>query len=106
LSHSFHIQNDLKQGDALSLLLFKFALEYVSRKIQENPVELKLNGTHQLLIYADDVNLLGGNIDNIRKNTNALIDASNKVGVEVNTEKTKYMLLSYHQNARKTYDIK
>jgi hypothetical protein len=59
-------------------------------------VELKLNGTHQLLVYADDVNLLGDNIDAIKKNMKTLIDASKVVGLEVNTEKTKYMLLSHH----------
>jgi hypothetical protein len=50
------------------------------------------------LVYADDLNLLGDNIDTIKKNTQTLIDASNEVGLEVNTEKTKYMLLSRHQN--------
>jgi hypothetical protein len=54
-------------------------------------VGLKLNGTHQLLAYADDVNLLGDNIDTIKKNTQTLTDASKEVGLEVNTEKTKYM---------------
>jgi hypothetical protein len=65
LRHNFAIQNGLKQGDALSQLLFNFALEYVIRKVQENQVELKLNGTFQLLFYIYDVCLLGGNIDTI-----------------------------------------
>jgi hypothetical protein len=59
---------------------------------------LKLNGTHQLLAYADDVNLLGDNIDTIEKNTATLIDASIEAGLEINVEKLKYMLLSRHQN--------
>jgi hypothetical protein len=58
LSDSFPIQNGLKQGDALSPLLFNFALEYASRKVRDNQVGLILNGTHQLLAYVDEVNLL------------------------------------------------
>jgi hypothetical protein len=49
---------------------------------------LKLNGTHQLLVYVDDVNLLGDNIDTIKKNTETLIDGSKEVGLQANTEKT------------------
>jgi hypothetical protein len=68
-------------------------------------VGLKLNGTHQLLAYADDVNLLGDNIDAIKKGIIALIDASKEVGLEINVEKTKYMLLSRQQNERQNRDI-
>jgi hypothetical protein len=69
-------------------------------------VGLKSNGTYNLLVYADDVNVLGDNIDIIKKNTQTLIDTCKEVGLEANMEKTKYMLLSRHQNARKNHYIK
>jgi hypothetical protein len=106
ISDNFPIQNGLKQGDALSPLLLNFALEYAIMKDQEIQMGLKLNGTHQLLVYADDVYLLGDNIDAMKKNTETLIGASKEVGLEVNTEETKYILLSRHQNAGQNYDIK
>jgi hypothetical protein len=106
LSDSFPIQNSLKQGDALSPLLFDFAIEYAVRKVQENQVGLKLNGGHQFLTFADDVNLLGDNIDTTKKDTGTLTDASKEVGVEIIVEKTKYVLLSHHQNAGQNQHMK
>jgi hypothetical protein len=84
----------LKQGDALSPLLFNFALEYSIRRVQTNQEGLKLNGIHQLLVYADDVNILGGSIHTVRKNTEASVTTSKQIALEVNAEKTKYVVMS------------
>jgi hypothetical protein len=62
-------------------VLFNFALEYTIRKVQENQVGLKLNGTHQLIVSVDDVNLWGDNRDSIKKKTETLIDSSKEVGL-------------------------
>jgi hypothetical protein len=101
----------LKQGDALSSLLFNFVLEYANRRVQPNQEGLKLNGTHQLLIYADVVNILGGSIHSFiyaryKENTEALVVTSTENGLEVNVEKTKYMVMSRDQNVGQNHSIK
>jgi len=92
--HMLPIRNGLKQGDALSPLLFNFALEHTIRSVQVNQGGLKLNGTHQLLAYADGVHILGGSIQTIKENAEALIVASKEIGLEVNADKTKYIVMS------------
>ena len=99
VSDRFPIRNGLRQGDALSPLLFNFALEYAIRRVQVNRDGLKLNATHQLLAYADDVNILGRSIRNLKENAEALVAATREIGLEVIADKTKYMVMSRDQNA-------
>jgi hypothetical protein len=108
LADDFSIRNGLKQGDALLSLLFNFALVCAIRKTQGNQVGLKLNGTYQLLDYAHDVNLLGDNINTIKKKSEILIDADGETDLEVYAEKTKciFVLVPHHQNAGQRHDIK
>ena len=82
---------------ALSPLLFNFALEYAIREVQEIRVGLDMNGIHQVLAYADDVNLMGDCIRTIERNTAVLLNACNNIELTVNTGKTKYMEIGQHR---------
>jgi len=94
LSEMFPVRNGLIQRDALLLLLFNFVLEYAILRVQVNQDGLKFNGPHQVLFYADEVNMLGGSVHTIKKNADALVVACQENGLEVNADKTKYMVMS------------
>jgi len=94
VSDRFPTRNGLKQGDALAPMLFNLALEYAIRRVQVNRDGLKLNGTHQLLVSADDVNILGGSIHTLKENAEVLVAATREIGLEVSADKTKYMVMS------------
>jgi hypothetical protein len=67
---------------------------------------LKLNGTHQLQVYTGDVNILGGRVHDIKKNADASVVFSKEIELQVNADKTKYMVMSREQNAGQSHDIK
>ena len=102
----FPIRNGLKQGDALSPMLFNFALEYAIRRFQVDKDGLKRNGTHQLLAYADDVNILAGSIHTLRENAEALVADTREIILEVSANKTKYMVMSQEQNAGRIQSVR
>jgi hypothetical protein len=105
LSDMFPNKNGLKKEDALSPLFFNVVLDDAISRVQVNKVGLKLNGTHQLLFYADDANILGGRVHTIKKNTNILAVACKETGLEVNSN-TGYVVTSQDQNACRSHNIK
>ena len=87
-------------------MLFNFPLEYAIRRVQVNQDGLKLNGTHQLLVYADNVNILGGSVRTIKEKAEAFVVASKEIGLEVNADKTKCVVMSRNQSAGRSHSIK
>jgi hypothetical protein len=81
-------------------------LDYLPFFETVNQDGLKLNGTHQLLAYADDVNILGGSVHTVKKSVEALVAATKEIGLEVNAHKTKYMTSSRDQNAGRIHSMK
>ena len=76
------------------------------KRVKVNQDGLKLNGTHQFLNYADDVNILGGSVHTVKENMEALVVATKESGLEVNAEKTKYMVMSRDRNAGRGHSVK
>jgi sorting nexin-29 len=85
---------------------FNFALECAIKRVQVNQDGLKLNSTHQLLPYADDVNILGGSVHTVKKNAEALLAATKETGLKVNTDKSKYMVMCRGRNAGWGHSVK
>jgi hypothetical protein len=89
----FPIKDGLKQGSALSPLLFNFASKYAIRSVQDKQDGFKLNGTYQLLVYGEVYNHI-----------ETLVAASKQTGLEVNAYKTKYVVMSRYQNAGRSHN--
>ena len=87
-------------------MFFNFALEYAIRRVQVTQDGLKLNGTHQLLVYGDDGSLLGGSVYTIKENAGAFLVVSTEIGLEVNADKTKYRVMFCDQNTARSHSIK
>jgi hypothetical protein len=96
----------LRKGGALSPLLLNFSLECAIGRVQVNQDGFKLNDTYQLLIYAYDVNILGGNVRTINENIEPLVIASKEIGLEVNADKTKYMVIFRDQISGRSHNMK
>jgi len=106
VSDRFPIRNGLKNRDVLSPMLFNFALDYSIKRVQVNQEGLKLNGTHQLLAYADDVPILGGSIHMLKENAEALVAATGEIGLDISVDTTKYMVMVRDQNAGRNQSVR
>jgi len=81
-------------------IAFQLCLEYAIWRVQVNLDGLKLDGTHQLMGYADNVNILGGSVNTMKENGEMLVVASMELGLEVNADESKYMAMSRDQICR------
>jgi len=95
----------VKKGDVLSPLFFNFPLEYTIRMIQAIQDGLKLNGTYQPFVCAFDVITLRGSVYTTKEKAEVLVVASKEIGLEVNVDKSKYMVMSRDQNAGRSYSM-
>ena len=93
VSEPFMIRDGLKQGNGLSTVLFNLTLEYAVRKMQVSQMGATLNGTTQILGYADDLDILGDCRETVARNAEILIKAVEYTGLEVSESKTKYMIV-------------
>jgi len=105
LSDTFPFRKVLKQRSALSSLFLKVAVEKAIRRVQVNQDGVKLNGTHQLLVYADDI-ILGGSVHTANRNVEALVVATKETGLEVIADKTKYIVMSRDQDAGRSNSVR
>ena len=103
---NIHSQSDSYSPDALLPLLVNLALEYAIRNVQVNQDGLKLYGTHQILVYVDNVTMLGGGVLTIKENAEAVVMANKEIGPEVNADKTMYLVMCQEQNARRSHSLR
>jgi len=100
------VKNSLKQGDALSPLLFNFVLNYAIMRVQIIQEGLKLNGTYQLLVYAYEVNKLGWSVLIRKENAEALVAARKDNGIKVSAKQSKYMVVSCNDIALRSHNTR
>ncbi len=106
ISEPFLIRDGLKQGNEMSTTLFNLTLEYVVRKLQVGNPGVTLNGTTQILGYADDLVLLGDSREAVKTNAEILMEAAGCTGLEVSEEKTKYMVMDRKGTLRRLADLR
>ncbi|KAI5633654.1 reverse transcriptase (RNA-dependent DNA polymerase) domain-containing protein [Phthorimaea operculella] len=100
LTDAFEVITGLKQGDALSPMLFNLMLEYVVRKVLDHGDGVELNGTHKVIGYADDLALMGRSAADVRAMAGALESEGRKVGLRVNQDKTEYLHMKRFRTTR------